>query len=238
MNGTLSETQSLISSLKPLIGAVTNPQIIICPPFPSLHSASIWLTDTNIFLGAQDMAPYRKGAYTGDVSAEMLLTVGVTHVILGHSERRQYHAESDAVVNAKLKAALSAGLTPIVCIGETLKERESGQTESVLDEQLTQVLHGVTGEQIERCVLAYEPVWAIGTGKTATPETAQSAHRFIRDKVGSLIGKVAERLPVLYGGSVKGENAGGLLGKPDIDGALVGGASIIANEFAAIVKAA
>jgi triosephosphate isomerase len=157
---------------------------------------------------------------------------------LGHSERRRYHAEDDRLINAKVKTALKAGLTPIVCVGETLEQREAGKTEEVVGRQVDGVLAGLSADMIARVVIAYEPVWAIGTGKTATPETAQAVHRFIREKVAGIDSRTAQTLPILYGGSVKPDNASGLLSRPDIDGALVGGASLKAADFAAIVKAA
>jgi triosephosphate isomerase len=168
----------------------------------------------------------------------MLLTLGVTHVILGHSERRQYHAESDSLVNAKAKAALNAGLTPIICVGETLEQREAGNTESVVGTQIEGVLNGIDKKMLVGSIIAYEPVWAIGTGKTATPEQAQAVHAFIRGRVAMIDDHAATVIPILYGGSVKPDNAAGLLNQPDIDGALVGGASLKAKDFQAIIDAA
>jgi triosephosphate isomerase len=200
--------------------------------------ASGILKDGPIKLGAQDMSVHDRGAYTAEVSAEMLLTAGASYVILGHSERRQYHAESDQLVNAKAKKALADGLIPIICVGETLEEREADRTEEVVGSQIGGVLAGFAPDMIARSVIAYEPVWAIGTGKTATPEMAQAVHRFIRDRVADLNQEAAETVPILYGGSVKPDNADGLLSQPDIDGALVGGAALKADDFVAIIDAA
>jgi len=237
MNGTVPETERLIKELLAADTKNDKVRVVVCPPFPSLYVAGKLLDGSHIALGAQDMSQHEKGAYTGDVSAQMLLTLGVKYVILGHSERRQYHAEDDRLVNAKVKTALNAGLTPIICVGETLQQREAGQTEEVVGRQVDGVLAGLSADLLSRVVIAYEPVWAIGTGKTATPETAQAVHRFIRDKVAGIDSRGAQSLPILYGGSVKPENASGLLAQPDIDGALVGGASLKAADFAAIVKA-
>ena len=238
MNGTLPETEKL---LKALLSAGRNPEngiIIVCPPYPSLQLADGILKGSPIKLGAQDMSEHDKGAYTGEVSADMLLTAGVSYVILGHSERRQYHAESDQLVNAKAKKALAVGLIPIICVGETLEERETDRTEDVVGSQIDGVLAGFAPDMIAKSVVAYEPVWAIGTGKTATPEMAQAVHRFIRNRVTGLSREAAEKLPILYGGSVKPENAADLLSQPDIDGALVGGASLKVDDFVAIIDAA
>jgi triosephosphate isomerase len=238
MNGTVAETKSLIDSL--LSGNTKSERavVVVCPPFTALATAGKLLGGSHIALGAQDMSEHPNGAYTGEVSAEMLLTVGVSYVILGHSERRQYHSESDRLVNVKARAALNAGLTPIICIGETLEQRERGQTEDVVGSQVDGTLDGLTVEELGKIVIAYEPVWAIGTGKTATPEMAQAVHGFIRDKLTRLDAKTALDIPILYGGSVKADNAKGLLSQPDIDGSLVGGASLKADEFIAIINAA
>ena len=237
MNGTIAETQALITGL--LSGASNNDKatVVVCPPFTSLQAAHKLLDSSHIALGAQDMSAYESGAYTSEVSASMLLTLGVTFVILGHSERRQYHAETDQLVNAKARRALNSGLTPIICVGETLEQRESGQTEEIVGNQVNGTLCGFSADFIKRSVIAYEPVWAIGTGKTATPEMAQEVHKFIRDRVGERDRTAADSLPILYGGSVKPDNAEGLLKQPDIDGALVGGASLKADDFIAIINA-
>ncbi len=237
MNGTIAETETLLQGLLEAGAPSSNATMIVCPPFTALYRASQLLEGSHIALGAQDMSQHEKGAYTGEVSAEMLLTVSVRYVILGHSERRQYHAESDQLVNAKAKAALSAGLIPIICIGETLTEREEGRTEEVVAGQLEGSLAGLTADQLKKSILAYEPVWAIGTGKTATPDMAQAVHKFLRSRLAGIDKEAATLIPILYGGSVKPGNAGDLLGQPDIDGALVGGASLKAADFCGIVNA-
>jgi len=194
------------------------------------------LAGTHIALGAQDMSEHKRGAYTGEVCSEMLLTLGVKYVILGHSERRQYHAESDQLVNAKARRALDSGLIPIVCVGETLQQREVGETETVVGRQLDGSLSGFSSDDLRKTVIAYEPIWAIGTGKTATPEMAQEVHKFVRKTLVAMDQASAETVRILYGGSVKAGNAAGLLSNPDIDGALVGGASLKADEFIGIIN--
>jgi triosephosphate isomerase len=238
MNGTVADTEKLITEFLALKTDNSHVTVVICPPYPSLYVAGKLLTGSSIALGAQDMSQHQQGAYTGDVSAAMLLTLGVKYIILGHSERRLYHAEDDRLINAKAKTALAAGLTPIICVGETLEEREAGQTKEVVGRQIDGTLAGLSSDLIVASVVAYEPVWAIGTGKTATPAMAQEVHEFIRARVANVNKKAAEALPILYGGSVKPDNAKGLLGQSDIDGALVGGASLKANDFAAIITAA
>jgi triosephosphate isomerase len=237
MNGTISETETLINGLLRGSSKDATAKMIVCPPYTSLAQAAKMLAGSHIGLGAQDMSQHEKGAYTGEVSSQMLLTVGVQYVILGHSERRQYHAESDQLVNAKAKAALSASLIPIICIGETLAEREAGRTEEVVGGQLAGSVEGLTTDQLKKSILAYEPVWAIGTGKTATPEMAQAVHKFLRAKLAQIDKEASPLVPMLYGGSVKPENAKDLLSQPDIDGALVGGASLKADDFCGIVNA-
>ena len=237
MNGTVAETESLIGALLEGDSQSDRATVLVCPPFTSLRAASKLLSGKHIKLGAQNMSEHEKGAYTGEVSAEMLLTVGVGFVILGHSERRQYHAETDELVNAKAKLALKNGLTPIICVGETLEQREAGRTKEVVGTQVEGTLAGFDAELIKGSVVAYEPVWAIGTGKTATPEMAQEVHQFIREKVGSIDKSAASVLPILYGGSVKPGNAAELLKQPDIDGALAGGASLKAEDFIGIIEA-
>ena len=235
MNGTLSETEKLLSGLLAHRSIGDKATVVVCPPFTSLSQASKILHGSRIALGAQDMSAHEKGAYTGEVSGAMLLTIGVHFVILGHSERRQYHAEPSALVNAKAKLALKLGLTPIICIGETLAEREAGQTEAVLSTQVEESLSGFTAEELGRAVVAYEPVWAIGTGRTASPEMAEEAHAYVRRLLKKIDPATAERVSILYGGSVKADNAKALLRQTDIDGALVGGASLSAEEFLNIV---
>lgn len=237
MNGAATETETLIKGLLAADTKESAAKMIVCPSYPFLGQAAQLLAGSHIALGAQDMSPHEKGAYTGEVSAEMLLTVGVRYVILGHSERRQHHAESDQLVNAKAKAALSAGLIPIICIGETLTEREAGRTEEIVGSQLAGSLEGLTADQLKKSILAYEPVWAIGTGKTATPDMAQAVHLFLRAGLAQINEEAAALIPILYGGSVKPDNAKDLLSQPDIDGALVGGAALKADDFCKIVNA-
>ncbi len=197
LNGTIPETEALIKGL--LDGDSNNDAatVVVCPPYPALSYAHQMVSGTHIALGAQDMSQHDKGAYTGEVSAEMLLTVGVRYVILGHSERRQHHAETDQLVNAKAKAALAAGLIPIICVGETLTEREAERTEEVVGGQLDGALAGLMTDQLRLSVLAYEPVWAIGTGKTATPDMAQAVHKFLRDRLVQKDPAAAEVVPIL-----------------------------------------
>ena len=238
MNGNLTETESLLKALVSEGFNNDDVKVIVCPPYTSLPLAVKLTGGGPIAVGAQDMSEHPKGAYTGEISADMLLTAGVVYVILGHSERRQYHGETDGLVNVKAKTALEVGLTPIICVGETLQQREAGQTETVVGAQIDATLLGLSADLISKSVVAYEPVWAIGTGKTATPEMAQAVHQFIRERVAGMDTKAARTLPILYGGSVKPDNADGLLSQPDIDGALVGGASLKAGDFTAIINAA
>lgn len=237
LNGTIAETETLINGLLSGKSANDKVKVIVCPPYTSLFSASKLLDGSRIALGAQDMSSHEKGAYTGEISPAMLLTVGVSYVILGHSERRQYHAENDQLVNAKARLALDKGLTPIICVGELLSEREKGRTEAVVGAQIDGTLSGFSADDLKKVVIAYEPVWAIGTGKTATPEMAQEVHAFIRQRMAVIDSDAAQAVPVLYGGSVKPDNALGLHRQPDIDGSLVGGASLKAEDFIAIINA-
>ncbi len=237
MNGTISETDELLNGLLKGDSDSKKCKVVVCPPYTALHFASIVLKDSHIALGGQDMSEHASGAYTGEISSEMLLTVGCTFIILGHSERRQYHSESDQLVNVKAKRAIEAGLTPIICVGETLKQREAGETEKVVGLQIDGTLSGFSADFIKKSVVAYEPVWAIGTGKTATPEMAEDVHKFIRQKVSAIDSEAASVLPILYGGSVKPANADELLSQPNIDGALVGGAAMKADDFIAIINA-
>ena len=212
-------------------------EIVLCPSFVCVPSVVSACNGTRLKVGAQNMHWMKDGAYTGEVSPEMLIGVGCSYVIIGHSERRQYFGETDDTVNAKLKAAIAAGLKAIVCLGEVLEERESGATEDVLRRQTSRALREIAADDAAKFVIAYEPVWAIGTGRTATPDIAADAHRIIRAEAANQIGKEqAGRLPILYGGSVKPDNAKGLLNHEEIDGALVGGASLIPEYFAEIVK--
>lgn len=237
MNGTIAETESLIGALLEGDSKSDRATALVCPPYTALMAASKMLSGSHIKLGAQDMSAHEKGAYTAEVSAEMLLTVGATFCILGHSERRQYHAETDQLVNAKARVALSSGLTPIICIGETLEEREADRTEEVVGAQVDGTLAGFSADDLKKTVIAYEPVWAIGTGRTATPEMAEAVHCFVREKLSAIDSVAAEVVPILYGGSMKRGNADGLLSKPNIDGGLIGGASLKADDFIAIIKA-
>ncbi len=237
MNGIIDETKTLIGALLDGDSKSDRATVLVCPPFTSLQVASKLLSGSHISLGGQDMSEHENGAYTAEVSAAMLLTVGATFVILGHSERRQYHAETDQLVNAKAGLALSSGLRPIVCIGEKLEEREAERTEEVVGTQVDGVLAGFSADELKRIVIAYEPVWAIGTGRTATPEMAAAVHCFVREKLTAIDPAAAEVVPILYGGSVKSDNAEGLLSQPNIDGSLVGGASLKADDFIAIIKA-
>jgi triosephosphate isomerase len=213
--------------------------VAVCPPFPYLGAIADVLRGSKVGLGAQNLYPEKEGAFTGEVSPTMLVDSGCRYVILGHSERRHKLNETDAFINRKFHAALAAGLTAILCVGETLEERDAQRTHAVLEAQLTGSLAGVTAASLAHVVIAYEPVWAIGTGRNATPDQAQEAHAFIRGHIGKMCDdKAAQALPIQYGGSVKPENAASLLSQPDVDGALVGGASLKADQFLAIIEAA
>ncbi|MDZ7594772.1 MAG: triose-phosphate isomerase [Thiobacillus sp.] len=235
MHGSLAENAALLSALKPALAGI---EAVVCVPFPYLAQAQAELTGSSIAWGAQNVSEQAKGAFTGEVSASMLLDFGCTYVIVGHSERRSLYGESDALVARKYVAAQAAGLTPILCVGESLAERESGVTEAVVSRQLDAVIDAAGVASLAGAVIAYEPVWAIGTGKTASPEQAQAVHAFIRGRVAALDASVADQLVIQYGGSVKAANAAELMAQPDIDGGLIGGASLVADEFAAICRAA
>ena len=234
----LGEAVDTALALKPLVANANHCDVVIAPVFTALKNVTSRLEGSNIKVAAQDCAAESKhGAHTGEVAADMIKDAGCSHVIVGHSERRQFYGETDATVNAKVKSALQAGLTPIVCVGEMLAEREAGNAQSVVKTQLQGGLDGLTVADTERIIIAYEPVWAIGTGKTATPEQAQEMHAVIRRTVAETHGKdVAHRMRILYGGSVKPENIGDLMSQEDIDGALVGGASLEAESFSKIVN--
>jgi triosephosphate isomerase len=234
----LGEAVETALSLKPLVANANHCDVIIAPVYTALKTVADRLEGSNIKVAAQDCAVQSEfGAHTGEVTASMLKDVGCSHVIIGHSERRQYYGETDEFVNRKAKAAVAAGLTPIVCVGEKLADREAGSAETVVEAQLSGGLNGLTVTDMERIIIAYEPVWAIGTGKTATPEQAQEMHGYIRGRVGDQHGQdVASDLRILYGGSVKPENIAELMSKPDVDGALVGGASLEADSFSKIVN--
>ncbi|MBI3895549.1 MAG: triose-phosphate isomerase [Acidobacteria bacterium] len=236
MYKTIAETEAFFTEVAPLVKGVTHCEVVIAPPFTALRRAAELAESVGISIGAQDLHWEKEGAWTGAISATIIRETGATFTIVGHSERRQFFGETDQSVNKKIGAALSAGLRAIVCIGETLQERETGQTEAVLNRQLVNGLAGLTEPEFSPIIVAYEPVWAIGTGRTATPEIAQQAHCFIRGCVGQIVSPtVARGLRILYGGSVKPDNIRGLMEQPDIDGALVGGASLQAKSFASIV---
>jgi len=237
MYKTPDQAHEFLSALLPHVWEHTRDEIVVCPPFVCLTAAVQATRSSNVAIGAQDMHWEKEGAYTGEISAPMLIAVGCTHVILGHSERRQHFGETDDTVNHKLKAALEAGLVPIVCVGEVIQEREAGLTEDVLRRQCTGAFRGISGAKAQKLVIAYEPVWAIGTGKTATPQIAADAHRVIRGEAAKAFGQdLADGLRILYGGSVKPDNAKALMSEAEIDGALVGGASLDPKSFVAIVK--
>ena len=237
MYKTPEQTREFFRDFLPLVSGHDRDEIVVCPPDIDLAAGLDSSKDSNIAIGAQNVHWKNEGAFTGETSAAMLLALGVTHVIVGHSERRQYFCETDDTVNLRLKAALEAGLTPICCVGEVLEEREAGLTDDVLRRQCVRAFHAVSSKKAGKLVVAYEPVWAIGTGKTATPEIAAEAHAVIRREATEIFGEeFAMKLRILYGGSVKPENASALMAQEEIDGALVGGASLDPKSFAAIVK--
>jgi triosephosphate isomerase (TIM) len=232
-----SQTEAFFRDFLPLVHGHMRDEIVICPPYIDLYVAIEAAKGSNVAVGAQDLHWEKEGAFTGEVCPSMLLDIGCTHVIIGHSERRQYFGETDDVVNFKLKASLEAGLTPIVCVGEVLEEREAGLTEDVLRRQCLRAFHAISGKKAAKLVVAYEPVWAIGTGKTATPQLAAEAHSLLRGEAAKAFGQdMADKLRILYGGSVKPENVKTLMAETEIDGALVGGASLDPKSFAAVVK--
>ena len=236
MHGNLAENEALLTGILAGMGDV-KAGVAVCVPFPYLAQVQAKLSGSAIAWGAQNMSQHAKGAYTGEVSASMLNDFGCAYVIIGHSERRSLYGESDEVVAEKFAAVQAAGLTPILCVGETLDEREGGVTEAVVGRQLDAVIAKSGVAALAKSVVAYEPVWAIGTGKTATPEQAQAVHAFIRGKIRALDAAVADSLIIQYGGSMKPGNAAELLGQPDIDGGLIGGAALNAEEFLAICRA-
>jgi triosephosphate isomerase (TIM) len=236
MNKSIDEARQLVSELIPLVRDAADVEIAVCPPFVSLTSIKSMLLGTPIKLGAQNMHDQEKGAFTGEVSSTML-SGWVDYVILGHSERRQIFGESDAFVNRKVLVALKHGINPILCVGETLAENEAGETEAVLERQVREGVAGVLPADASRLVIAYEPIWAIGTGRAATADDAQKRCAFVREQLRSVLGSTADSIRVQYGGSVAAANAAEILSKPDIDGALVGGASLKAADFATICKA-
>lgn len=240
MNKDVNETVALINDLKSRLQSLSDRlEVVICPPFTSLVVASQLIKDSPLKLGAQNISHENDGAYTGEISGRMLKSVGCEYVIVGHSERRTYFQENDDLVNRKTKKALAFGLKPIICVGETLDERERGLTEVVVGKQIRGALEGLSAEEVSQIVIAYEPVWAIGTGRNATPLQAEEIHRFVRNLISILYTPtLAEETIIQYGGSVKADNAADLLSQPDVDGALVGGASLNPAEFAQIIEAA
>lgn len=238
MNKTVAETKATLSELKELAKGVEGVEIVIGAPFTALESAVKTVEGSNIAIAAQNMYPKDSGAYTGEISPVMLKELGVKYVILGHSERREYFHETNAFINEKVKSALAHGLTPILCIGEKLEEREAGKTAEVNEKQIREGMAGLTPEEAVKVVIAYEPVWAIGTGKTATPEMAEETHKEIRDVLVAMFGaKVADEITIQYGGSMNAKNAAELLAMENIDGGLVGGASLDAPTFIEVIKA-
>ncbi len=237
MYKTIREAIDLVTGLKRELFDVTDVEIVVCPPFTAIASVVDSVAESNISVGAQNLYWEEKGAFTGEVAPSMIQEAGAQYVILGHSERRALFAETDASINKKIRAALKAGLIPIVCVGEVLAEREAGQTLKVVETQVRGCFHGFSADEISKCVMAYEPVWAIGTGRTATPQQAQEVHHAIRKIVKSIAGEeVAAGLRIQYGGSVKPDNIATLMAQADVDGALVGGASLDVDSFAKIVK--
>ena len=237
MYKTPDQTRDFFHGFLPLVKDHDRDEIVVCTPYIDLPAAVEAAKGSNVAVGAQNLHWEKEGAFTGEINATMLLAIGVTHVIIGHSERRQYFGETDDTVNLKLKSALEAGLTPIACVGEVLEEREAGLTDDVLRRQCVRAFHKISAKKAAKLVVAYEPVWAIGTGKTATPQMAADAHAIIRGEAAKAFGDdFASRLRILYGGSVKPENAKALMSEEEIDGALVGGASLDPKSFSAIVK--
>lgn len=238
MNGSLESITELMQGIKAGIGEVTNADMAVCPPAVYLLRVGGLIDKDNIGLGSQNICDQAGGAYTGELAPSMLKEAGCQYAIIGHSERRSLYGESDELIAARFAMAVKSGITPILCIGETLQERESGVTEDVVSRQLDAVIDTQGVEALAQCVIAYEPVWAIGTGKTATPEQAQAVHAYIRNKLAAFNTDVAEKVQILYGGSMNAANAQELLSQPDIDGGLIGGASLKAADFLAIGKSA
>ena len=238
MNKSAAEATILVNGLKEHAAEMADADVVICPTFTSLAAASAAAAGTPIGVGAQNVHWAESGAFTGEISAAMLKEIPVEYVIIGHSERRQYFAETDETVNQRLKAALAAGLKPIVCVGELLEERQGDKTEAVVAAQISGGLAGITPEELQQVVIAYEPVWAIGTGLTASPEQAQEVHAFVRSLLRKEFGAVAEGVRILYGGSMKPANAEELLAQEDIDGGLIGGASLKVADFVGIINCA
>ena len=236
MNMTPAEAERLVAELIPLVKDAAC-EVVVCPPYVDLALVGKLLAGTNIKLGAQSIHWAPKGAFTGELSADMLLAVGVTHAIVGHSERRQYFGETDETVNKRAKAALEANITPIICVGESLEQRESGVTDTIVSMQTVAALAGFTAEEVVRSVIAYEPIWAIGTGKTATSEDANTTIKVIRDAIAGVYGqKVADEVRIQYGGSMNAKNASELMAMSEIDGGLIGGASLKSEDFSKVVN--
>jgi len=237
MNNNSAESVELVSQLREMISGIKEVEVVVAPPYTALGSVATAIKGSTIVLSSQNIFWEEKGAFTGEISPSMLKDIGCQYAIIGHSERRQYFGETNETVNKRLKAALEASLTPIVCIGETLEEKEADKTLTVIEKQVKEGLAGISSGEMEKVVIAYEPVWAIGTGKTATPEQAQEVHQFIRGMLAQVFDEgVAEGIRILYGGSVKPDNVDQLMSQKDIDGALVGGASLKADSFARIVQ--
>jgi triosephosphate isomerase len=238
MNGSLESVKALLMGIKAGIGTVTKAEVVVCPPAVFIPEAQAALQGTPVAWGGQDVSVHASGAYTGEIAGSMLKDFACKYVIIGHSERRIYHAETDTQVAEKFTAAVRVGLIPILCVGETLAQREQGITEQVVGGQLDAVIEQGGVGMLDKGVIAYEPVWAIGTGRTATPAQAQDVHAFIRGRIAAHSADVAQSIRILYGGSMKPDNAGDLLAKPDIDGGLIGGAALQAADFLAICTAA
>ena len=235
MNMTPAEAERLVAELIPLVKDAAC-EVVVCPPYVDLARVGKLLVGTNIKLGAQNIHWAPKGAFTGEISADMLLAMGVSHAIVGHSERRQYFGETDETVNKRAKAALEANITPIICVGETLEQREGGVTDTIVSKQTVAALAGFSAEEVVRSVIAYEPIWAIGTGKTATSEDANTTIKVIRDAIAGVYGqKVADEVRIQYGGSMNAKNATELMAMPEIDGGLIGGASLKSEDFSKVV---
>jgi triosephosphate isomerase len=238
MNGDGAANSQLIDGIISGLPDADNVEVLVCPPYPYLAAVKAAIGSSKLLLGSQNVSEHTSGAFTGEVAPAMLSELGCQYAIVGHSERRSLYGETSEQVAGKYAAALAAGLTPVLCLGETLEEREAGRTEAVISAQLNAVLERNGVDSVAKAVIAYEPVWAIGTGMTATPQQAQDVHRHIRDELAAQNNDVAAGVQILYGGSMKGDNAAGLLGMPDIDGGLIGGASLKAADFLAIVEAA
>ncbi len=237
MNKTNSEAAAFASDLKTKIASIQKTEMVVCPPFTALAIVAETLRGSRVKVGAQNLFWEPSGAFTGEISTAMIESTGCQYVIIGHSERRQYFGETNQTVNKKIKQTLTTRLMPIVCIGETLQQRQNGQTEQVVRTQMVEGLEGLAADQVQRLVIAYEPVWAIGTGVTATPEQAEEVHFYIRELLRKQYdGRIAEAIPILYGGSVKPDNIQDLISKPDIDGALIGGASLNVDGFVQMIK--